>query len=107
VLPDDVLEDPGRALVLVERARDRLDRAGRDLVALLDQVDQLADDGLRRADFGRIPGEGEDVAAEVEIDVEMTLERAQHGVLGSGQLRGDRVVDRELPTRQVPRAPPG
>ena len=42
VLPDDVLQDLRRALVLVERAGDGLDRAGSDLVALLDQVDQLA-----------------------------------------------------------------
>jgi hypothetical protein len=38
VLPDDVFEDLRRALVLVEGAGDGLDRAGRDVVALLDQV---------------------------------------------------------------------
>jgi hypothetical protein len=37
----------------------------------------------------------------------MTLQRPQDGILGAGQLRGDGVVDRQLPTRQVARAPPG
>jgi hypothetical protein len=97
VLPDDVLEDLGRALVLVERARDRLDRAGRDLMALLDQVDQLADDRLRGLDPGRVAVQGEDVSAEVEVDVEVPLERPQDRVLRPRQLRGDGVVDGELP----------
>jgi hypothetical protein len=37
----------------------------------------------------------------------VALERAEDRVLGSGQLRSDRVVDLELPTRQASRAPPG
>ena len=53
VAPDHVLEDAARALVVVERARDRLDRARRDLVALADQVGQLADDGLGHLHLGR------------------------------------------------------
>src|SRR4029077_6608001 len=107
VLPDDVLEDLGRALVLIERAGDGLDRARGDLVSLLDQVDQLAYDGLRGADLGRLAVQGEDVAAEVEVDVEVALEGTEDRVLGAGQLRGDGVVDLKLPTRQASRAPPG
>ena len=38
VAPDDVLEDLGRRLVLVERAGHRIDRSRADLVALLDEV---------------------------------------------------------------------
>jgi hypothetical protein len=63
VLPDDVLEDLRRALVLVERAGDRLDRAGGDLMSLLDQVDQLPDHGLRGAHVSGVAVQGEDVAA--------------------------------------------
>ena len=83
VLPDDVLEDLGRALVLVEGAGDRLDRAGGDLVPLLDQVDQLADDRLGGPDLGGVSVKGEDIAAQKEVDVEMALERPQDRVLGA------------------------
>ena len=109
VLPDDVLEDLGRALVLVESAGDRLDRAGGDLVPLLDQVDQLADHGLGGADVAGVAVQREDIAAQEEVDVEMPLQGLQDRVLGAGQLRGDGVVDRQLPTRQrsASRAPPG
>ena len=43
VRPDDVLEDPARRLVLGERAADGLDRAGRDLEPLPDEVGHLLD----------------------------------------------------------------
>ena len=43
VRPDHVAEDRRRALVLVERGRDRPDRPRRDLVALRDQLGQLLD----------------------------------------------------------------
>ena len=76
-------------------------------MALLDQVDQLAHDGLGGADVAGVAVEREDVAAQEEVDLEVPLERPQDRVLGSGQLGGDRVVDRELPTRQASRAPPG
>src|SRR5262249_10803744 len=99
VLPDDVLEDLRRALVLVEGARDRLDRARCDLVSLFDQVDELPHHGLRRAEVGRIAVECEDVPAQEDVDVKVALESAEDGVLGPGQLRRDRVVDRELQSR--------
>ena len=41
VAPDDVLEDPRGRLVLIQGPAHRLDRAGRDLVALLDQLGEL------------------------------------------------------------------
>jgi hypothetical protein len=107
VLPDNVLEDLRGALILVESAGDRLDRAGGDLVTLLDQVDELAEDGLGGPYFARVAIEGEDVAAQIQIDVEMPLERLQDRVLRTSQLGGHGVVDLQLPTRQASRAPPG
>jgi hypothetical protein len=76
-------------------------------VPLFDQIDQLSDDGLGGPDLGGVSVKGEDVAAQIEVDIEMALERPQDRVLGPGQLRGDGVVDRQLPTSQASRAPPG
>jgi hypothetical protein len=101
VLPDGVLEDLGRALVGVEGAGHGLDRARRNLVALLDQVDELGDDGLGGLYVAGGAVEGEHVATQIERRAEVALERPQHGVLGARQLRGDVVVDRQLPTRQA------
>src|SRR5262249_53352648 len=70
VVPDGVLEDLRRALVLVEGARDRLDRARCDLVSLFDQVDELPHHSLRRSEVGRIAVECEDVPAQEYVDVE-------------------------------------
>ena len=67
VAPDDVVEDLRRALVGVERAGHRLDRPRRDVVALLDQLDQLVDDGRRLLHVAGVAVEGEDVAAQVEV----------------------------------------
>ena len=69
VPPDDVLEDLGRALVLVERAGDRLDRPRRDLVALLDQVDQLVDHRRGGLHVAGVAVQREDVAAQEEVAV--------------------------------------
>ena len=106
--PDDVLEDLRRALVGVEGAGDGFDRPRRDLVALLDQLDQLVDHRRRGLDVGGVAVEGEDVAAQVEVDVaEMAAQRPQHLVLGAGELGGDGVVEGQLFTRQafpVPRS---
>ncbi len=42
--------------------------------------------------------EGEHVAAQVEVDVEVALERAQDGVLGAGELGRHGVVEGQLPS---------
>ncbi len=104
--PDDVLEDLGRALVGVERAGHRFDRPRRDLVALLDQLDQLVDHGRRGLHVVGVAVEGEDVAAQVEVAVEVAAQGSQDGVLGARQLGGDGVVEGQLPTRQAAHAPP-
>ncbi len=105
VAPDDVVEDLGRILVGVEGAGHRLDRAGRDVVALLDQLDQLVDDRRALLDVAGVAVEGEDVAAQVQVAVEPLAQLPQHRVLGAGQLGGDGVVERQLPTRQAAHAP--
>ena len=75
-------------------------------MALLDQLDQLVDDGRRGLHVAGVAVEGEDVAAQVEVDVaEMPAQRAQDRVLGAGQLGGDRVVEGQLPTSQASPAP--
>ncbi len=104
--PDHVLEDFRRALIRVERAGHRFDRARRHFVALLDQLDQLVDHGRRHLHVIRFAVEGEHVAAQVEVAVEVPAQLAQHRVLGARQLGGDRVVEGQLPTRQAAHAPP-
>src|SRR6185437_7368931 len=51
VRPDDVGEDLVHVLGLVDRAEDRVDGAGADLLAALDELDELLDDRLRLGDF--------------------------------------------------------
>ena len=49
-------------------------------------------------DFLYLPSE--DVAAEVDVAADAVLQLPEHGVLGARQLRGDRVVEGELPACQ-------
>ena len=80
---------------------------GGDVVPLLDQLDQLVDDGGRRLHVAGVAVEGEDVAAQVEVDVtHVAAEGAQDGILGARQLGGDGVVEGQLPTSQAAHAPP-
>jgi len=106
VAPDDVLEDLRRTLVGVERAGHRFDRPRRHLVSVLDQLDQLVDDGGRGLHVIGLAVEGEHVAAQVEVAIEVPAQGAQHRILGARQLGGDAVLERELPTRQAAHAPP-
>jgi hypothetical protein len=89
--PDDVLEDPARALVTVERAGDRLDRSGRDLVALAHEIGHLPHDGSRHGDRVVVAVERKHVPPEVDLAVEVLLERLHHRVAGACELRGDLV----------------
>ena len=107
VAPDDVVEDLGRALVGVEGAGHRFDRPRRDVVPLLDQLDQLVDHGRRRLHVAGVAVEGEDVAAQVELDLaEVPAQGPQDGILGARELGGDGVVEGQLPTSQAAHAPP-
>ena len=64
VAPDDVVEDVADVLRLVERAEDGVDRRGPDLVAALDQLDQLVDDGARLGDARLVALDRQAVAAQ-------------------------------------------
>ena len=84
----------------VERAGDHLDRAGRDLVAVLDQLGQLVDHAASGVDVDVLALERQHVAAQVHGAVEMVFERLEHGVLGAGQFGGDAVVELDRGARQ-------
>src|SRR4051812_37684626 len=98
--PDDVLEDLGGRLVLVERVGHRGDRPLGDLVALLDEVRQLAHDDRRGGHRLRLAVEGDDVAAQEQLAVDVALEGAQDLVVGAAQRGGDLVGELELAAHQ-------
>src|SRR3954451_20074700 len=88
VMPHDVLEDLARRLVAVERAGARLDRSGRDLVAHADQVRELVYHGLRGGHLAVAALQREDVPAQEDVAVEVTLQGLHDHVARTGQLRG-------------------
>ena len=95
VAPDDVLEDLADVLGLVERAEHGVDRARADLVAALDQLDELVDD---RAGLGRrsvVALERQPVAAQADREPQPLAERVEHAVADGRELGGDVVRDRE------------
>ena len=98
--PDRVAEDVGRLLGGVDGAADDVHGLGADLVAALDQPDQLVDDRRRVAHVGVVAVEGEHVAAQEDIAAEPLLELAQDRVLGARELGGRGVVEGELPAGQ-------
>jgi hypothetical protein len=99
VAPDDVLEDPAGALVLLERAGDRLDRAGGDVVPLAHEVRDLRDDGAAHLDLLVGPVECEHVAAEEDVRLEGDLERLHDRVARARELGGDLVGELDLRPR--------
>ena len=76
-------------LGLVDRVEDRVDRAGADLLAALDEVDELLDDGPRLGDLRVVAVERQPVAAEVDRAAEPLAQRAEHAVADAGELGGD------------------
>ena len=105
--PDDVVEDLAHVLGLVDRPDDRVDRAGADLLAALDELDELLDDGARLGDLGLVAVEGEAVAAQVHLAVEPVAERGQDAVADARELGGGLIRDVEdfLHGPQCRRAP--
>ena len=82
-------------LGLVDGTEDGVDRGGADLLAALDELDELLDDRLRLGDLQVVTGEREAVAAQVDGAAEPVAERVQHSVADAGELRRDLVRDVE------------
>ena len=82
-------------LRLVNRAEDRIDGARADLLAALDELDELLDDRLRLGDLQVVAGEREAVSTQVDGAAEPVAERVQHSVADAGELRCDLVRDVE------------
>ena len=95
VAPDDVLEDLADVLGLVERAEHRVDRRRADLVAALDQLDELVDDRARLGDALVVALERQPVAAQADRAAQPLAQRVEHAVADAGQLGGDVVRDIE------------
>src|SRR6185503_10749905 len=96
VAPDHVLEDAARALVPVERTRDRLDRAGRDLVALPDEVGHLTHDGPGHRHRVVVAVQRQHVPPEEDLAVEVLLERLHDRVAQARKLGGDLVRELDM-----------
>ena len=95
VAPDDVLEDVADVLGLVERAEHRVDRARADLVAALDQLDELVDDRARLGDVRVVALERQLVAAQADRAVSRSRSAPSTPSPDAGELGGDVVRDRE------------
>ena len=83
--PHDVFENLGRRGVPVERGGHRVDRPIADLMALLSQVDELADHRRRVRDRLSLAVKGHDVAAQEQPAVDVLLKLAQHAVTGAAE----------------------
>src|SRR5207342_3066876 len=77
------------------------DRPGRDLVALRDQVGELANDRGARLDGFLLALERDDVAAQEDLAGQVALERLEHLVLGPGELGGNLVRKLDLGAHQA------
>ena len=80
----------------VERGPDRLDRARGDVVPLANQVGQLPHHGAPHGHVLVGAVEGEHVAAQEDLAVEVLLEGPHDRVAGTGELGGDVVGELEL-----------
>ena len=85
--PYDVLEDLAEVARLVERAHDRADRVRADVVAALDQLDELADDGAGLRHLLLLALEGEHVAAQADRAVQALAQRVEDAVSDARELR--------------------
>ena len=68
---------------------------GPDLVAALDELDELVDDRLRLGHVLLVAVERQPVAAEEDRAVEPVAQRVEHAVADAGELGGDVVRDVE------------
>ena len=93
VAPDDVVEDLAHVLGLVERGEHRADGVRPDLVAALDELDELVDDCARGDDLLVVAAERQAVAAQRDRALEPLAQRVEHAVLDAGELGRDLVRD--------------
>ena len=91
--PDDVVEHVAHVLDLVERGEHRADRVRADLVAALDELDELVDDGARGRDARSSPLERQPVPAQPDRAVEPLAKRVEDAVLHARELGGHLVRD--------------
>ena len=91
--PDDVLEDVAHVLRLVERGEHGADRVGPDLMAALDELDELVDDRARGGDVLVVAAQRQPVPAQRDRAVEPLPQRVEDAVLDAGELGGDLVRD--------------
>ena len=83
------------ALGLVERADHRVDGRRPDVVAALDELDELVHDRARLGDLGLLALDREPVAAQQDRAGEPVAQLVEHRVAHPGELRRDVVRDRE------------
>ena len=95
VAPDDVLEHLANVLVALERAEHGVDRLRADLVAALDQLDELVDHRARLGDVVVVALQRQLVAAEPDRAVEPVAQGLEHPVPEPRQLGRDGVREIE------------
>ena len=91
VAPDDVLEDLAEVLRLVERGDDSADGLGPDLVAALDELDELVHDRPGGGDPLVVTLDRQLVSAQAQRAMEPRAQRIEHAVADAGELGGDLV----------------
>ena len=93
--PDHVAEDVLDVLGLVDRVEDCVHRRGPDLLAGLDELDELVDDRARLGDVDVVARDRQPVPAQQDGALEAVAERVEHAVADRGQLGSDVVGDVE------------
>ena len=93
--PDDGVEDLAHVLVGLERAEHGVDRVRADLVAALDQLDELVDHLARLGDVRVVALERQLVAAQPDRALEALAQGVEHAVADPRELGGDGVRDVE------------
>ena len=93
--PDDRVEDLAHVLAGLERPEHRVDGVRADLVAALDQLDELVDHRAGALDVLVVALEGQLVAAQAHGALQPLAQRVEHAVGDPGQLGRDGVRDVE------------
>ncbi len=91
--PDDVLVDLADVLRLVEGVDHGADGSRADVVAALDQLRELLDDGARLGNVRSLALDREPVAAQQDAAAEAVAQLVQDAVADTGELGRDLVRD--------------